>query len=76
MTPITSIDPSLHPIIQPEYNRCNSIVDVHFHLSQWFSTADPLLAEMDMSYVTAVLLMAVYPRTAMSATGPNEDVDV
>jgi hypothetical protein len=80
MTPITSIiypstpSSTQHPIIQPEYNRCISIVDVHFHLSQWFLTADPLLAEMDLSYVTAGLLMAVYPRTAMSATNPNEDV--
>jgi hypothetical protein len=29
---------------------------------------------MDLSYVMVGLLMAVYPRTAMSATDPNEDV--
>jgi len=70
------IDPEFLAVIELESDRCqNTIIDIHFHLGQWFTTASPLVAEMDASMITAGLLMAVYGRTAAPPyTDPNEDV--
>jgi hypothetical protein len=37
----------LPPLVQAELDRCGgSIVDTHLHLATWFSTPEPLFAEM------------------------------
>ena len=61
--------------IEAELERCGEIIDEHFHSAGWFSTAEPLLAEMDRSGISRGVLMAIYDRVRNPFGGdPNEQV--
>lgn len=64
--------------VEPEYARCKTeIIDVHMHTAFWFNSAAPLVAEMNASYVSKGVMLAVYGPVEDPFTGgdPNEQVE-
>lgn len=49
-------------LLQLEVERCHEIIDMHLHLAPWFDTPQPLIEELESSYIQRGLLYNPYPR--------------
>lgn len=61
-------------IIITEHKRCGEIIDMHLHLSFWYTTVDSLLEEMDNTLIDRGVLYAVYPPLLFPGTRDANDV--
>jgi len=64
----------LDDIIITEHQRCGEIIDMHLHLSFWYTTVDELLEEMDTTLIDYGVLYAVYPRLSFPGLRDANDV--